>query len=75
MDKDQTKRNSTGKKNKPTTSPSGGSAHKDQLTGNFTTDVMVACIKEIRRAEAKAAVDSSETLPLPSPHSDEELSL
>ena len=37
-DTDQTKRNTTDQKKKPTTSPGGGSAHKDQSTGNFTAD-------------------------------------
>ena len=54
-DMDQTKRNTTDQKKKPTTSPGGGSAHKDQSTGNFTADVMAACIKEIKRVEAEAA--------------------
>ena len=52
---DQTKRNTTDHKNKPTTSPGGGSAHKDQSTGNFTADAMAACIEEIKRVEAEAA--------------------
>ena len=52
---DQTKRNTTDQKKKPTTSPGGGSAHKDQSTGNFTADVMAACIEEIKRVEAEAA--------------------
>ena len=42
-------------KNKPTTSLGGGSAHKDQSTGNFTADAMAACIEEIKRVEAEAA--------------------
>ena len=54
-DQTKTKRNTTDKKNKPTTSPGGGSAHKDQSIGNFTADVMVACIEEIKRVEAEAA--------------------
>ena len=54
-DTDQTKRNTTDQKKKPTTSPGGGSAHKDQSTGNFTADVMAACIEEIKRVEAEAA--------------------
>ena len=52
-DMDQTKRNTTDQKKKPTTSPGGGSAHKDQSTGNFTVDVMAACIKEIKRVERR----------------------
>ena len=55
MDMDQTKQNTTDQKKKPTTSPGGGSAHKDQLTGNFTADAMAACIEEIKRVEAEAA--------------------
>ena len=54
-DMDQTKRNTTDQKKKPTTSPGGGSAHKDQSTGNFTADAMAACIEEIKRVEAEAA--------------------
>ena len=54
-DTDQTKRNTTDQKKKPTTSPGGGSAHKDQSTGNFTVDVMAVCIEEIKRVEAEAA--------------------
>ena len=42
-------------KNKLTTSLGGGSAHKDQSTGNFTADAMAACIEEIKRVEAEAA--------------------
>ena len=34
-DMDQTKRNTTDQKNKPTTSPGGGSAHKDQSDREF----------------------------------------
>ena len=56
MDTDQTKRNTMDQKKKSTTSPGGGSAHKDQSTGKFTVDVMAACIKEIKRVEAEAAV-------------------
>ena len=52
---DQTKQNTTDQKKKPTTSPGGGSAHKDQLTGNFTVDAIAACIEEIKRVEAEAA--------------------
>ena len=55
-DTDQTKRNTTDQEKKPTTSPGGGSAHKDQSTGNFTADVMAACIEEIKRVEAEVAV-------------------
>ena len=54
-DRPKTKRNSTDKKNKPTTSPGGGSAHRDQSTGNFTADVMQTCVDEIKRIEAEAA--------------------
>ena len=52
---DQTKQNTMDHKNKPTTSPGGGSAHKDQSTGNFTADAMAACIEEIKRVEVEAA--------------------
>ena len=55
-DMDQTKQNTTDQKKKLTTSPGGGSAHKDQSTGNFTADAMAACIEEIKRVEAEAAV-------------------
>ena len=54
-DTDQTKQNTMDHKNKPTTSPGGGSAHKDQSTGNFTADAMAACIEEIKRVEVEAA--------------------
>ena len=54
-DTDQTKRNTTDQKKKLTTSPGGGSAHKDLSTWNFTVDAMAACIKEIKRVEARAA--------------------
>ena len=56
----KTKRNTTDKKNKPATSPGGGSAHKDQSTGNFTADVMQACVDEIKRVEAQAAAKGEE---------------
>ena len=52
---DQTKQNTMDQKKKQTTSPGGGSAHKDQSTGNFTADAMAACIEEIKRVEAEAA--------------------
>ena len=55
MRRDQTKRNTTDQKKKPTTSPGGGSTHKDQSTGNFTADAMAACIEEIKRVEVEAA--------------------
>ena len=54
-DRQPTKRNSTDKTKKPTTSPGGGSAHRDQSTGNFTANVMETCINEIKRIEAEAA--------------------
>ena len=54
-DGQQTKRNSTEKNKKPATSPGGGSAHRDQSTGNFTADVMQTCIDEIKQIEAEAA--------------------
>ena len=54
---DQTKNKSTrkDKKNKQNTSPGGGSAHKDQSTGNFTATAMIECIAEIKKVEAEAA--------------------
>ena len=56
-DKDEDKDRSTGKetKTKQNTSPGGGSAHKDQSTGNFMVDTMIQCINEIRQVEAEAA--------------------
>ena len=56
-DKDKDKDRSTRKetKTKGNTSPGGGSAHKDQSTGNFTVDTMIQCINEIRQVEAEAA--------------------
>ena len=49
MDKDKDKDRSTGKetKTKQNTSPGGGSAHRDQSTGNFMADTMIQCINEI----------------------------
>ena len=55
MDKDQETDRSTGTKTKQNTSPGGGSAHKDQSTGNFTADTMIQCINEIKQVEAEAA--------------------
>ena len=60
------------------TSLGGGSAHRDQSTGNFTANTMIQCINEIKQVEAEAAAkgeqpktiskhDSSEAVPLPSP--------
>ena len=54
-DKDQETDRSTGTKTKRNTSPGGGSAHKDQSTGNFTADTMIQCINEIKQVEAEAA--------------------
>ena len=54
MDKDR----STGKGTKRNTSPGGGSAHKDQSTGNFTAETMMQCINEIVQVEAEAAANS-----------------
>ena len=50
MNKDKDKDRSTGKKSKTKrdTSPGGGSAHKDQSTGNFMVDTMIQCINEIK---------------------------
>ena len=55
MDKDKETDRSTGTKTKRNTSPGGGSAHKDQSTGNFTADTMIQCINEIKEVEAEAA--------------------
>ena len=56
-DKDKDKDRSTGKetKTKQNTSPGGGSAHRDQSTGNFMADTMIQCINEIKQVEAEAA--------------------
>ena len=54
-DKDQETDRSTRTKTKRNTSPGGGSAHKDQSTGNFTADTMIQCINEIKQVEAEAA--------------------
>ena len=42
-------------KTKQNTSPGGGSAHRDQSTGNFTVDTMIQCINEIKQVKAEAA--------------------
>ena len=57
MDKDKDKNRSTGKetKTKRNTSPGGGSAHRDQSTGNFTENMMIQCINEIKQVEVEAA--------------------
>ena len=54
-DKEKDKDRSTGKETKRNTSLGGGSAHKDQSTGNFTADTMIQCINEIKQVEAEAA--------------------
>ena len=56
-DKDKDKDRSTGKetKTKQNTSLGRGSAHRDQLTGNFMANMMIQCINEIKQVEAEAA--------------------
>ena len=56
-DKDKEIDRSTGTetKTKRNTSLGGGSAHKDQSTGNFTADMMIQCINEIKQVEVEAA--------------------
>ena len=54
-DKDQETDRSTGTKTKRNTSPGGGSAHKDQSTGNFMVDTMIQCINEIKQVKGEAA--------------------
>ena len=56
-DKEKDKDRSTGKETKWNTSPGEGSAHKDQLTENFTADMMMQCINEIVQVEAEAAAN------------------
>ena len=58
MDKEKDKDRSTGKETKRNTSPGGGSAHRDQSTGNFTADTMMQCINEIVQVEAEAAANN-----------------
>ena len=57
MDKDKDTDRSTRMetKTKQNTSPGGGSTHRDQSTGNFTADMMIQCINEIKQVEAEAA--------------------
>ena len=57
-DKEKDKDRSTGKGTKRNTSPGGGSAHKDQSTGNFTADTMMQCINEIVQVKAEAAANN-----------------
>ena len=57
-DKEKDKDRSTRKETKRNTSPGGGSAHKDQSTGNFTVDTMMQCINEIVQVEAEAAANN-----------------
>ena len=42
-------------KTKRNISLGGGFAHKDQSTGNFTVEMMIQCINEIKQVEAVAA--------------------
>ena len=56
-DNEKDKDRSTGKETKRNTSPGGGSAHRDQSTGNFTADTMMQCINEIVQVEAEAAAN------------------
>ena len=58
MDKEKDKDRSTRKGTKQNTSLGRGSAHKDQLTGNFTVDMMMQCINEIVQVEAEAAANN-----------------
>ena len=58
MDKEKDKDRSTGKETKRNTSLGGGSAHRDQSTGNFTADTMMQCINEIVQGEAEAAANN-----------------
>ena len=57
-DKEKDKDRSTRKETKQNTSLGRGSAHKDQLTGNFTADTMMQCINEIVQVEAEAAANN-----------------
>ena len=54
---DKDKDRSTGKetKTKRNTSLGGGSAHRDQSTGNFMANMMMQCINEIKQVKAEAA--------------------
>ena len=58
MDKEKDKDRSTRKETKQNTSPGGGSAHKDQSTGNYTADTMMQCINEINQVKAEAAANN-----------------
>ena len=57
-DKEKDKDRSTGKETKRNTSLDGGSAHRDQSTGNFTANTMMQCINEIVQVEAEAAANN-----------------
>ena len=57
-DKEKDKDRSTGKEAKQNTSLGRGSAHKDQLTGNFTADTMMQCINEIVQVKVEAAANN-----------------
>ena len=56
-DKDEDKDKSTGKETttKQNTNLGRGSTNRDQSTGNFTVDMMIQCINEIRQVKAEAA--------------------
>ena len=60
MDKDKDKDRSTRKetKTKRNTSLGGGSAHRDQSTGNSTADTMIQCINEIIQVKVEAAANN-----------------
>ena len=57
-DKEKDKDRSTREETKRNTSPGGGSAHRDQSTGNFTVDTMMQCINEIVQVKAEAAANN-----------------
>ena len=59
-DKDKDKDRSIGKetKTKQNTSLGRGPAHRDQSTGNFTANMMILCINEIKQVEAEAAANN-----------------
>ena len=56
--KEKDKDRSTGKETKRNTSPGGGSAHRDQSTGNFTVDTMMQCINEIVQVKVETAANN-----------------
>ena len=57
-DKEKDKDRSTRKETTRNTSLGGGSAHKDQSTGNFTAAMMMQCINEIVQVEVEAAANN-----------------